>query len=317
MNIINKIHHEGNAKKVFEDISRFSKLENSERITKQGPLLIVCGGGQMGVFSGGGAMALEKLGLRNGFKMAVGISTGAPVVSYFLAGQAEVGTSIYFEENASKDSFIDFKNNLEGQSVMDIRKLYNLFSNGQKKLNIAALLENHTQVYYAVTNKLSAKGLLLNAKEIPDPIKGIEASCAVPELYNQDVIINLDGKDLRLVDGSVALPLPIKDSYSIHKPTSVLIFANRPKMRKETWLYRLIRAYAANIVEISIKNNIYKSDEVFNSELQFLKKSGVPYVIIWTDHTVTNLDKRANVLKTASTNFMNYVLSISKLQNKE
>ena len=89
----------------MQDLLNFQEKRLAGEEFESGPVLIVGGGGQRGPFGGGWVMALENLNLRNAFKTVVGVSTGAPTISYFLAGQAAVGTSIYFEENVRDKKF--------------------------------------------------------------------------------------------------------------------------------------------------------------------------------------------------------------------
>ena len=69
------------------------------------PLLLILGGGNLGVYSAAACYALQILGLGNVFDTVVGISTGAWVGGYFLAGreQIKIGASIYYEDLASPE----------------------------------------------------------------------------------------------------------------------------------------------------------------------------------------------------------------------
>src|SRR5579871_2481947 len=60
--------------------------------------LCVEGGAMRGVVSAGMVSALEELGLVTAFDAVYGSSAGAINAAYFLAGQARLGTTIYFED---------------------------------------------------------------------------------------------------------------------------------------------------------------------------------------------------------------------------
>jgi predicted patatin/cPLA2 family phospholipase len=68
--------------------------------------LVIEGGGMRGVVSGGMVTALEARGLLDCFDSIHGSSAGACAGAYFLAGQARLGTRIYYEDINNK-RFID------------------------------------------------------------------------------------------------------------------------------------------------------------------------------------------------------------------
>ena len=59
-----------------------------------------------GVVSAGMVSALEELGLTHAFDAVYGSSAGAINAAYFLAGQARLGTTIYYED-INNARFID------------------------------------------------------------------------------------------------------------------------------------------------------------------------------------------------------------------
>jgi len=72
-----------------------------------------------GVVSGGMVVALEQLGLLECFDAIYGSSAGAMNGAYFLAGQAALGTTIYYD-NINNRHFIDFARALRGRPVVDL-----------------------------------------------------------------------------------------------------------------------------------------------------------------------------------------------------
>ena len=299
--------------KVVSDLFNFAQRSKESVDRTAGPILVIGGGGQRGAFGGGGVIALEKLGLRNAFKSLFVVSTGAPTGCYFLAGQAEVGTSIYYEENAAKDSFIDFGK----EKVMDIDRVVEVFQNSSKKIDLKKLNESKTEIYFGVTNSSSGKGLLLPLNNENNIFQLIKASCAVPELFNEEVSLFAKGVQSNYVDGSVAFPMPIAESFSIQKPSSVVVFANREKYKKESVLEWLMEKYTAVIIKDSLKKKIEKGHSRFREEIRFLKKSHIRYLIFWTDGSINALTKNPYKLKLAANNFEKFVFEfIVKIKAK-
>lgn len=288
-----------NLRKVFSEIFEYA---DKEKESGKKPLLLVLGGAQRGVYSGGGVIALEKAGLRNGFATVVGVSTGAPVVSYFITGQSEIGNTIYIEDNTGKE-FISLK----GFKV-DVKWLCDVFRGkfNNKGLDVEKLKMSDTNIFYVATESKSDKCVLLNAKELDDPIKGIEASAAIPFLYGKDV--NINGENY--VDGDVGGQFPVTKILDEIKPTSMLVFANRPKEVKPGLMYRLLSKYAKEDFDKKFIESFKQQDEEFQRELKVLEDSGIPFTIIWTDNLVNNLEKNPKKLKVAARMFERYVTTL-------
>jgi predicted patatin/cPLA2 family phospholipase len=310
------------AEKVVQDLFKI-KTEREKGIEpKSGPLLIIGGGGQRGPFGGGGVVALSRLGLVNAFKTVVGVSTGAPTASFFLSEQAEIGCSIYYNENIIDNSFLDLRRE-EGQPIMDIDWLCDVFkngnSNGEKKLDVQTMKGNPSELYYAVTDVENGLGKLLKASDLEDPIdQGIKASCAVPGLYDKEVPVSVGGVIKTYVDGGVALPMPIVESFQIHKPTSVVVFANRPKKFEDTFFNKLVSKYKSLVVKTEFADEVLNNDKIFEDQIKFLKNSGVPYIIFWTDNSLKPIDKRKEKLENAARNFEAFVFNfINQFRKKE
>jgi predicted patatin/cPLA2 family phospholipase len=165
--------------------------------------LVICGGAMRGVFGAGAAIAFHRLGLASCFDVVVGISTGAAIASYFLAGEERglLGTSIYYEE--CLNGFISFRK----WPVADIDYIERTMRHGRKKLDIEAILAHRSQFYVGATDWDSGEGHFLDVKRAkPDPLAAIKASFAITELYRRPVVVN--GK--RFTDGSTAMPFPAK-----------------------------------------------------------------------------------------------------------
>lgn len=296
-----KIHAEFfQAEKVVENL--FSKTPRCA--------LVIGGGGQRGVNGGGGVMAFEKLGLRNAFLKLFLVSTGVPTGLYFLAGQAEEGTSIYYSDNAKGKSFID----LSREPIMDIDWLINLFRNGnergEKKLNIDAVLDNQVDVFVALTNARTGEGKMLSLKQMAkenDIFEVVKAACAVPEIYGKEIELVVDGKKEKFIDGGVGKPMPLEEVVNDESNECVIVLANRSKGEKDTLMNKILAKFSSVVVDPNLSQDVLDNDKIFEDQIQKLKKSGKPFIIFWTDNTVRSIDTRGTRLVNAAINFENYV----------
>jgi predicted patatin/cPLA2 family phospholipase len=306
------ISHDGDPKKVFADLERFANLVKIGKIPDTGPLLLVGSGSQVGVNSGGGVSFLEEMRWGNAVKYLVGISTGAPVVSYFASGQAVLGTKIYSGPNTGKE-FINKRRGLSGGSLVDIDWLCDKnFREGGSKLDIEAMRRCVADIYYGVTVFETGKGVLVNAKDLPDPIEGIRGSCAIPELYMGEVYLPVgeSGENIRVVDGGVGLPLPIGECVEKFAPTSVLIFPNRPKGHKDSLMEFLLKKYEQLAVDSHLQKAVGECDQKFWEEIKKLKDLNIPYLIVWPDDTVKALERDKSKLNSAAENYKKYLYDL-------
>lgn len=296
-----KIHAEFfQAEKVVENL--FSKTPKCA--------LVIGGGGQRGAFGGGGVMAFEKLGLRNAFLKLFLVSTGVPTGLYFLAGQAEEGTSIYYSENAKDKNFID----LSREPIMDIDWLIELFrngnENGEKKLNLDAVLASQADVFIALTSSKTGEGKMLSLKQMAkenDLFEVVKAACAVPEVYGKEIELVVDGKKEMFVDGGVGKPMPLEEAINDQNSECVIVLANRFKGDKDTLMNKALAKFSSLVVDPNLSQDVLNNDEMFDEQIQKLKKSGKPFIIFWTDNTVRSIDTRNRRLVDAAINFENYV----------
>ena len=185
------------------------------------PLLIVCGGAMRGVYGAGSVAALHALGLADVFDTVIGISTGAGIAAYFLAGyeQTLLGTTIYYED-CSGTRFLK----LRPRPTANVDYLETVFRNA-KKLDTAAITQHRSQFFVGVSDWNTGIHSLLDAKHAqPDMVTALKASMAIMPLYRTPVEVNghlyYDGAISRL------LPLSFIDDFL---PTDVLIISNRPE----------------------------------------------------------------------------------------
>lgn len=80
--------------------------------------LVIEGGAMRGVVSGGMVSGLQALGLKDAFDSTYSCSAGSAAAAYFIADQAPLGTSIYYEDLT--ENFIDIDRPLRGMPVVDI-----------------------------------------------------------------------------------------------------------------------------------------------------------------------------------------------------
>lgn len=194
--------------------------KNDPKHREISPVVVLPGGGQRGAVSVGVAAALEKLDLVNSFDALIGSSTGAPIALYMLAGQVDMGRSIYWEENVKNE----FAKKRRIKKVLDIDTLEQELRTGKKKVDITAALKARPELLIAATDEETGESIVFEAKKLANPLDAVIASINVP-ILNGGKTVEIDNR--RFVDGDVGNPLPI-DLALQHNATDILIVMTTP-----------------------------------------------------------------------------------------
>jgi predicted patatin/cPLA2 family phospholipase len=182
--------------------------------------LLVAGGGMAGVYSGGVAIALHRLGLIDAFDSLIGISAGAAACAYFLSDQPELGTSLYYEEFASKR----FLNPYRMTNIMDIDYLMAELRYG-KALDVDRIRAGRSRLFIGATAVQTGECTMLDVKNEPvDIVAAIAASCSLPGISAGSQRLN--GVDY--TDGVVSCGLPVAFASDELQCTDLLIVLNAP-----------------------------------------------------------------------------------------
>jgi len=242
------------------------------------PVLINLSGGMRGAGGGGSAVALSMLGLNDVFDTIVGVSVGAAIAAYFIAGHDQTlkGASLFYEELCSSN-FINF---LRPHKIADLDFLAGLFREGEKRLNVEKIKKSRSELLVAVTDFITDDSKLISAKNVSDIVILLKASAAQLFLYSGVVMI--DGR--RFVDGAISFSLQntiIEFLNRQNKPTDILIIANR----RRSWLEH--KPFAERLLRVMSQSHTKAFLERRNRLIQSLKfietlaGDGINVGIIW------------------------------------
>lgn len=276
------MHHEG-------DLTVLKQLRNGS----YAPWLVICPGTMRGVYGGGQVTALEARNLTNGFAGVVGVSTGAPTAAYFLAGQAALGTSIYYEECTTRH-FISVRRAFTGGHAIDVGYLAKLFRSGSKKLDESRIHTNDTELRLGVTRYDTACEAYVDAKRIePDIVEGIHASIALPALYRDEVFIGGE----RYNDGFSCRPI----RYALsRKPSGILVLANAPPPSRASLVGRICTDIVMRAESKAQRMAMRGQRDAWVEDIESLRCGTVPYLIVWSDAEVGSFTRNPVTLKSAA-----------------
>ena len=167
--------------------------------------LCVEGGAMRGVISAGMVSALEALGMTDAFDAVYGSSAGAINAAYFLAGQARLGTTIYYEDINNRQ-FIDLFRPLRGRPIVNLAFLLDDVVEHRKRLDVGALLAAASPLTVLATDvQARAARPLRGFRDRSHAISALRASATMPVVAGPPV--EYDGR--AFLDASITEPIPV------------------------------------------------------------------------------------------------------------
>jgi predicted patatin/cPLA2 family phospholipase len=167
--------------------------------------LAVEGGGMRGVVSAGMVSALEQLGMATAFDAVYGSSAGAINAAYFLAGQARLGTRIYYED-INTTRFIRLARALTGRPIVDLGFLLDEVAIRRKPLDTARVLAAPSPLAVLATDVESRMPAIL--RDFPDSqrlLDALRAGATMPIIAGAPRAYN--GR--HYLDASITDPIPV------------------------------------------------------------------------------------------------------------
>jgi predicted patatin/cPLA2 family phospholipase len=172
--------------------------------------LVIEGGGMRGVASGGMVSGLERLGLLNCFDSVHGSSAGAAAGAYFVAGQAQFGTRMFYEDLCGEE-FINKGRILHGGPVMDTSFLVDHVMTEVKPIDFATLSDSKVPLHIVTTDIDS--GLPVTKSRFNDYEsyrEFLKASVSIPFIAGRPQVI--EGK--RLTDGGLLQQIALQSAFA-------------------------------------------------------------------------------------------------------
>lgn len=187
--------------------------------------LVIEGGGMRAVYSAAGATALAQLGFSGLFDEVYATSAGVMNASYFIANQALLGMSVYFENCATRSFF----NPARFWKVIDVDYIVDKVAAVEKRLDVDAVKRSVTRLLVAACDYRTGAPLLIDTKTTETPMWEVfRAAMAIPVFYNRTV--QVDGR--ACVDCGTILPFPLTEAIN-RGCTDILVLLTRPSSFEE------------------------------------------------------------------------------------
>lgn len=158
-----------------------------------------------GVISAGMVSALETLDLAQAFDSVYGSSAGAINAAYFLAGQARMGTRIYFEDINNR-RFIDMARVLRGRAIVNLDYLLGEVAIRHKPLDTARVLGSAPSLSVIATEVAGAEARTLAGFDSAQQLfSALRASATMPVVAGNPHVYG----GQTYLDASLTEPIPV------------------------------------------------------------------------------------------------------------
>jgi predicted patatin/cPLA2 family phospholipase len=185
--------------------------------------LCVEGGGMRGVVSAGMVWALEHLGMTHAFDAVYGSSAGAINAAYFLAGQAAVGTTIYYEDINNRQ-FINLWRAIGSRPILDLGYLIDDVAIRRKPLDVARVIAAASPLSVMATDAATGRrAILRNFSDGKDLLAAMRAGATMPIVAGQPAAYGTG----RYFDASLTEPIPVPTAEA-EGYTHILTLLTRP-----------------------------------------------------------------------------------------
>lgn len=264
------------------------------------PLMIQGGGLMQGVYGAGAALALKELGYTNVFTSLVGVSSGAPTIAYFAAGNVEDGIAVLKEDCGDK-RFMNpwrFWNQVDTQHFIDI-----LRHDERKKIDVEQMFKHPAKIYFGVSRYETAMPELIHPTNEEELFSHMHASINMRNVSKHKIVI--DG--VHYADGGFTKPHIIGHAVKEVDATHVLIITNNtrhynPITNMERVLNRtIIRMRLNGAIAQAIRARLKERDKAVAEAMESPK----PVAAVWGNGAIssveTNPDKIANTIEASRT----------------
>jgi predicted patatin/cPLA2 family phospholipase len=184
--------------------------------------LVIEGGGMRGVVSGGMISALEAEGFLHCFDSVHGSSAGACAGAYFIAGQARLGTQIYYED-VNNSRFINRWRPFIGRPIMNTHFLIDEVMHVMKPLDVGRVLATNGMLHVVATDAETGEGrTYAQFRDAAHFFSVLKGTITIPIIGGSPV--DVDGA--KLVDGGIVQQVAVRSAIDAGA-THILVLMTR------------------------------------------------------------------------------------------
>lgn len=248
--------------------------------------LVLQGGGIRGVYTSGVLDFFLDKGIR--FPYVIAVSAGACNGAAYISGQRGWGKTIYTKYLRDKE-YMGFKNLYMDGSFFKMDSIFDEVPKRLESFNFESFNSALEDFVVVATDCKSGMPVYLRRNSCSDMFKAIRASSSLPFISKR---VELDG--LRLLDGGVSDPIPVKKAIEDGNDKNVVILTGSMEHQKKSRIMPIMakRFYPEHR---ELNEVLCNGHNLFNETLDYideLRRSGRAYVIQPSQSIRTRLVER-------------------------
>lgn len=225
--------------------------------------LVLQGGGMRGVYTSGVLDFFMEQELH--FPYIIAVSAGACNASTYLSKQKGLGKIMHMDY-IHDPRYINFKNIFFKKSILGLDFILNELPNTLVPFDFDTFYQSNSKFVVVTTDCTTGKSVYFSKDDCEDIFNAIRASCSIPILAP---IVEYQG--MRLVDGSISDPIPIKKSITDGNKKHVVIITSEANYSKKVlYLKRLAHKVFPRHKELN--NALFQSYHLFNEAITYIKR---------------------------------------------
>ncbi len=238
--------------------------------------LVLEGGGMRGAYTAGVLCAFEDNHIQ--FPSVYGVSAGACNALSYVSGQAYRNHAI-FQRYVQGQQYVSVKNFLTSGCIFNFDYLFGDLFHTTLPFDFDTFYNSKVHLSIAATDIKTGLPVYFTKRDLDERMIAVRASSSLPFLSR---VIKLGG--YRLLDGGIAVPIPIERSVCDGNEYHVVVFTREAhfyKTNKPDFPRRLMKAkyyrYPALLRAMDRRAQVYNDQRIF---CQILEKKGKAVVVI-------------------------------------
>jgi len=257
------------------------------------PLLVIDGGLMKGAYSVGAGTVFEELGYTDVFTNVVGVSSGAPMAAYMLAGQVRDSCSVLWEEFTSR-KFINmwrFWNQVHTFYAAAV-----LRGVTGKGIDTDKVFAAPADIYIGVANFETGEPKLLRPTTGEDLLQAIQASILMPNVSNDKVMF----ENIRYADGGFTKPHILRSATDEIEATHVLVLTNQDQtVSSIPFLERFLNSTLFRLrMPPALRFAAHERRRERHKVLKDMKDNYThPYALVWGNRSIKSMERDPQKVK--------------------
>ncbi|KXZ40226.1 Predicted phospholipase, patatin/cPLA2 family [Alkalithermobacter thermoalcaliphilus JW-YL-7 = DSM 7308] len=222
--------------------------------------LVLQGGGMRGIYTSGVLDFFMEKGIY--FPYTIGVSAGACNGSMYISRQMGLAKRMYLDY-IDDPRYINYANILKRKSVLGMDFIFGEIPKSLNPFDLETFKNSKDKFLIVTTDCDTGKPVYFDKDDCQDIFTIIKASSSIPFITDP-----VDFLDMKLIDGGISDPIPIKKSIQDGNDLNVVVLTDSRYMRKPNNIKRAV--YKMCERQIKITDHILNMHRINNETIDYI-----------------------------------------------